>query len=206
MKYIFWPILAISFFLDSPIRNAAQQLKDPIWYSVMKGVSYVGAGEILFVVSLVVVAIGLLTRQEKTQEAGRFGMYAAALSGLLGQMIKHLLGRPRPRLADVATFPVGPSFASGYDSFPSGHAAASFALAFILAHYYPRGKLFFYAAAALISFSRIYTGSHYTSDTFGGAGLGLFSAALLLHWREAIQLKEAQITRSLRKQLRGGVG
>lgn len=206
MKYIFWPILAISFFLDSPIRNAAQQLKDPIWYSVMKGVSYVGAGEMLFVISLFVLAVGLLTHQKKTQEAGRYGMYAAAFAGLLGQFVKHLIGRPRPRLAEVATFPVGPSFASGYDSFPSGHAASSFAVAFVLAHYYPRGKLFFYAAAVLISFSRIYTGSHYASDTFGGAGLGLFSAALLLQWREAIQFKEAQITQSLRKQLRGGVG
>ncbi len=171
----------------------------------MRGIGYVGAGEILFVISLLVLLIGLMNRREKTIEAGRYGMYATALAGLLVQITKHLIGRPRPRLAGVALFPVGPSFASGYDSFPSGHAAASFALALVLAHFFPRGKIFFFAVAVLISFSRVYNGSHYLSDVFGGAGLGLLTASLLFQWRATIALKEAQITRSVR-QLRGGVG
>ena len=206
MILIFWPTLAILFFLDSRIRDGMQQLKDPVWFNLMKGISYIGAGEILFVISLFVLLIGLMRRRTTTQEAGRYGMYATALSGLWVQMIKHLIGRPRPRLAAVAIFPVGPSFASGYDSFPSGHATASFALALILAHYFPRGKIFYYGVAALISFSRIYTDSHYTSDTWSGAGLGLFTAALLLQWRATIELKEAQIMQSVRNRLRGGVG
>lgn len=201
---IFWPILAILFFLDSRIRDGIQQLKDPTGYQIMRGISYIGAGEILFVVSLLVLIVGLIKRQERTQEAGRYGMYATAFAGLLGQIIKHLLGRPRPRLAAVTTFPVGPTFASGYDSFPSGHATASFALALVLSHYYPRGKFFFYAVAALISFSRVYLGSHYASDVFGGAGIGLLSASLIFQWREAIHFKETQIRQSVRNQLRGG--
>ncbi len=67
-------------------------------------------------------------------------------------------------------------------SFPSGHTSNNFAMAVLLTAFYPRrGWLYFFVAAA-ISYSRIYTGSHWPSDVAAsvvlGVGLGLLMVFL----------------------------
>src|SRR5947208_3241637 len=49
------------------------------------------------------------------------------------QILKHLIGRPRPRFAHSDEFSLGPSLIVGFDSFPSGHAASAFGAAAVLA-------------------------------------------------------------------------
>jgi undecaprenyl-diphosphatase len=65
------------------------------------------------------------------------------------------------------------------DSFPSGHAATSFACAALLAWLTPLPKVALFALAALIAFSRVYVGVHYPLDVLGGAALGLAIATAL---------------------------
>jgi len=65
-------------------------------------------------------------------------------------------------------------------SFPSGHAASSFAAATVLSRFEPRLRLWFNALAAAIAFSRVYVGVHWPSDVIGGALLGVATALLLL--------------------------
>ena len=62
-------------------------------------------------------------------------------------------------------------------SMPSSHAANWFAAAMILFIYYRRSLWFMLPAAFLVSFSRIYNGSHYPSDVLAGAILGAGYAA-----------------------------
>jgi undecaprenyl-diphosphatase len=64
-------------------------------------------------------------------------------------------------------------------SFPSGHAATSFACATILAFAVPRLAIPFYVLAAAIGFSRVYVGVHYPLDVLGGAALGVAVATAL---------------------------
>ncbi len=64
-------------------------------------------------------------------------------------------------------------------SFPSGHAATSFAGATLLARSVPRLAVPFYALAAAIALSRIYVGVHYPLDILGGALLGFGVATAL---------------------------
>jgi undecaprenyl-diphosphatase len=65
-------------------------------------------------------------------------------------------------------------------SFPSGHAATSFAGATILAVAFPRLAPFLFVLAAAVAFSRVYVGVHYPLDIVGGAILGAAVAIILL--------------------------
>jgi undecaprenyl-diphosphatase len=65
-------------------------------------------------------------------------------------------------------------------SFPSGHAATSFACAATLAPFAPRhAKPVLYVLAAAIAYSRVYVGVHYPLDVLAGAALGLLIATAL---------------------------
>jgi undecaprenyl-diphosphatase len=72
-------------------------------------------------------------------------------------------------------------------SFPSGHAATSFACAYVLARAAPRFAILFYVLAALIAFSRSYVGVHYPLDVIAGALIGLGVARALRWLLEALQ-------------------
>jgi undecaprenyl-diphosphatase len=65
-------------------------------------------------------------------------------------------------------------------SFPSGHAATSFACATVLAAFAPRLAPGFVVLACAIAFSRVYVGVHYPLDIVGGAALGVLVGLLLL--------------------------
>lgn len=58
-------------------------------------------------------------------------------------------------------------------SFPSGHAATSFAGATILSFAVPRLTPAWVVLACAIAFSRVYVGVHYPLDVLGGAALGV---------------------------------
>ena len=64
-------------------------------------------------------------------------------------------------------------------SFPSGHAAASFAGGWILGTVWPRHRPQFLGLATLVSLSRIYLGAHYPGDIASGAVVGVFLAELV---------------------------
>src|SRR5262245_27985703 len=65
-------------------------------------------------------------------------------------------------------------------SFPSGHSAAAFAFAGILAWFYPQLRGLWWLLAAGCAFSRFIDAVHWPSDCWAGAIIGLFSAWLAL--------------------------
>jgi membrane-associated phospholipid phosphatase len=98
---------------------------------------------------------------------------AVAISGVSTQLIKHLVGRPRPRMNLSWLELTGPALSSDLHSLPSGHAATSFALAMYLGLKYPRWAWLFLLGAALVAAGRVMSLSHYPSDVVAGAWLGL---------------------------------
>jgi undecaprenyl-diphosphatase len=112
----------------------------------------------------------------------RWGVFALtviaiALADWSSMGIKALVDRPRPplRYPEPKTLVPLPHDAS----FPSGHAATSFAAATILSLAFPRFAPLLYVLAAAVAFSRVYVGVHYPLDVIGGAVLGTLIAVAL---------------------------
>jgi undecaprenyl-diphosphatase len=102
---------------------------------------------------------------------------AVAVADWVALGLKALVGRPRPPLRYAEPKTLVPLPHDG--SFPSGHAATSFAAATILSFAAPRLAPAFFLLAAAIAFSRVYVGVHYPLDVVGGAALGVLVAISL---------------------------
>jgi undecaprenyl-diphosphatase len=101
-------------------------------------------------------------------------LLADAAADGLATLLKFVVGTRRPSGG-------GPLIAIPHsDSFPSGHAATSFACATVLAALVPRAAPAFYVLALAIGYSRVYVGVHWPLDVVGGAVLGIATALLLL--------------------------
>jgi undecaprenyl-diphosphatase len=102
---------------------------------------------------------------------------AVALADWSATGIKALVDRPRPpgRYPEPKTLVPVPHDAS----FPSGHAATSFAGATMLSLAFPRFAPVLLLLAAAVAFSRVYVGVHYPLDIIGGAALGALIAIAL---------------------------
>jgi undecaprenyl-diphosphatase len=103
---------------------------------------------------------------------------ADAAADLVAYAIKRLVDVERPafRYAEPKALVHVPRD----HSFPSGHAATSFACTTVLAFAFPRLAAPLYLLAAAIAYSRVYVGVHYPFDVVGGALVGIAVAIALL--------------------------
>ncbi len=103
---------------------------------------------------------------------------ADGAADLLADALKRLTGEQRPAFR----YPEPPALVHvPHDgSFPSGHAATSFACATVLAAFAPRLAPVLLVLAAAIAFSRVYVGVHYPLDVVAGAALGAAVGLVLL--------------------------
>ena len=145
---------------------------------VAKAMYYLAQGYTLIAISVLVIAAGRHYGDGRLTTAGKSLLYGQAAAGIGAQVIKHIIGRARPRLGGELSF-IGPTFQKHYDSFPSGHSASAFCFAAVLSHYYPRYRPAYYAMAVLVGAARIESTSHFPSDVLGSALLGLITAKLL---------------------------
>lgn len=92
---------------------------------------------------------------------------AVGISLALSEGLKRVTRVPRPDTG-------------AYDSFPSTHATAAFAVATMQSAWHPREAIYWYAGAALIANSRLSLNRHRIGDLLSGAALGFLSAKLEL--------------------------
>ncbi len=144
-----------------------------------------GKGESLVILSLALLAVGYGLKHPLWKDAGWQSLIAHGLAALCANILKHAVGRPRPKFMHAGNMELSPVGGSGWDSFPSGHAAAAFAVATVLAAKFPRAKWPIFAVAVAIAASRIIRGSHYLTDVAGGAALGCIMGMIAVRpWRE----------------------
>lgn len=103
--------------------------------------------------------------------------FSFALALAVNQVILLFVQRVRPYDVGVTRLLGPPSIDA---SFPSDHATAAFAIAFAFLMLGRNRQGFALAVAAtLISFSRVYVGTHYVSDILGGAVVALATVWLV---------------------------
>ncbi len=121
---------------------------------------------------------GLIKHDNTLKKKALYVTESLAASQALTWALKLTVSRERPFVNDPTFIPV--VYAKN-KSFPSGHAAESFANATALTIACPKWYVIVpaYGWATLVSYSRLYLGVHYPTDILGGAIVGGGSAWLM---------------------------
>jgi len=105
-------------------------------------------------------------------------------TGLLVQILKHLIYSPRPKTffehrAFIHT--IQGITRTGASSFPSGHTTSVFALCTLLSLFFSdkRWSIFFLMIACLTGFSRIYLSQHFPIDVLAGSLIGVLGSLFI---------------------------
>jgi len=119
--------------------------------------------------SLGTYAVGRIFNQPKTSHIGMDLLQAQILTEMLVEPIKFATRRERPD-------------GSNRQSFPSGHAAITFATATVIErHLGWRKSLLGYGIASYVAASRLHDNRHYLSDVIFGAAVGSIAGRTVVH-------------------------
>jgi membrane-associated phospholipid phosphatase len=125
--------------------------------------TYAGNGFVLASAAAATYSAGRLTGKPRLTHLGRDLIRAQAVSQVVVHTLKQVSRRKRPD-------------GSGTLTFPSGHAAATFASAVVLhRHLEGRWTVPVYASAVLVGVSRMHENKHYLSDVIFGSAIGIAS-------------------------------
>jgi membrane-associated phospholipid phosphatase len=140
--------------------------------------------------------IGSLGHHEKLRETGVLGVEAIADTAVVVEALKLATNRDRPN-QDAGKGDFWPHGTRGYPSgtsFPSMHAAGSWALARVIAGEYPQPavKILVYGLATTVSATRVMGRQHFPSDVLVGSTAGfLIGRHVLRHHAVAYRDKVA---------------
>lgn len=139
--------------------------------------------------TVLIIVGGMLLRRFSAREAWRrhsaqaismasYVLITVAISGLISNIIKRAIGRPRPELfGEQGLFSFNPFVRnSDFESFPSGHATTCGALWTALALLFPPLRWPLLMVGLYLAFTRIFVGAHYPSDVLVGFGWGMWFA------------------------------
>jgi len=137
----------------------------------MRRITHLGGARVTLGVPLAFIAAG---GPERT--VGLAALLAVVSSHLAVQVLKWIVARPRP--CDACGVPLALIALPDANSFPSGHAAASMAVASTLTLAHPMLGPAVLPLAVLVAISRVRLRVHYTGDVIVGAALGLGSGVV----------------------------
>lgn len=142
-------------------------------YDAVNGIfapgKYIGDTPVQVAFSLGTYAWGRAFSEPKVSHLGMDLIQAQLLTEMLVQPLKFAVGRERPDH-------------SNNQSFPSGHAAVTFATATVIErHLGWRNSALAYTLASYVAMSRLHDNRHYLSDVVFGAAVGTIAGRTVVH-------------------------
>src|SRR4051794_28095942 len=169
-KYVI-PFALISAGLIASDKSTADALPNTNDQTKWSGrVSQIGAAYTLAGFSGGFFVVGKITKNRHAQETGLLALEALAHAQVVVFGLKQITNRIRP-----AENVENRGFWRGGDSFPSGHATSSFAVASVFAYEYREHiavPITAYVLASAVSASRLSARRHWLSDIFVGGSTG----------------------------------
>jgi membrane-associated phospholipid phosphatase len=172
---VFAFIVISYFFIDIPLARFCKGL-DPSIRNAFGTITELGISTWYLISSFALFAIFTFIRPHRRYGyMGLFVFASIAVSGLLTNIIKVIFARYRPEMLFEKGL-YGLRFFDYDDritSFPSGHAATAFSLAFVLSHFFPKFRVPLFIFAVVVAASRVIITAHYISDAVAGAWLAM---------------------------------
>ncbi len=129
-------------------------------------------------VSAIFVGYGLIAHDTAAKKISIELFQAGAYAEAMTEVLKVIVGRERP-IATDNSFTYRPFSLTNYNfqSMPSGHTTAAFALSTVMSRHAHSTflKILAYVPAGFTMFSRIYQHQHWLSDEIPGAAVGFFT-------------------------------
>lgn len=167
--------------LDVATGVSLARTKDHPSNRALGSVGEVGSWQSLLALSVTVLACGTVVGDRRLAEAGRDMLAAGIAASIVKTTIKRTVHRTRPNvLMDEGRYARGrPGTGIGpWQSFPSGHAALSFAVARSVARAYPGLAAAAAIAAAGVAAIQVVRGAHFPVDVLAGAAIGVGAEAV----------------------------
>ncbi len=178
---------------DLAIQNFAQKNHTAFLDAVSKyGLEPWGSGLYTLPALGIMYGCSFAFHDKKARMTAMKGVEAFVYAAIASQILKQITHRQRPDQGDVPDpyhweGPIGPIFD---ESFPSGHSAAVFAVATVIASAYKKTvwvPVLCYSLASLTALSRIYNNKHWMSDVVMGTAIGLAIGQTV--FRNSVRLK-----------------
>lgn len=200
LKYTFIPLLLLVIFayynLDTPVENYIKYSMSSTIGAIFGKITDVGKAEYILIICGVIVLARLFTDSQKLSTSTRdlfnrvsayagFILATVAISGILGQILKMIIGRARPKFfLEYGSHYFQHFHAPGYDfaSMPSGHSITVGAMFIAFFYIFPKLRYFWYLLIVIFAGSRIIVGSHYPSDVIFGVAFGCYCTAYIYYW------------------------
>jgi membrane-associated phospholipid phosphatase len=165
---------------DNAVREDIHET--PILFSPSHRVSNLGGGVALAGATMGMYGIGKLTHNSRAAQTGLLAGQAVIDTAIVTGVLKVAFNRERPNK------PMGSGdFWAGGRSFPSGHAASTWAFATVVARQYrdkPIVGISAYGVATAVSFARVGGLNHYPSDVLVGATVGTLIGRFVFRHRD----------------------
>ncbi len=173
-------LLGASFLFDKPVNTSLENLSSDFALSAFE-ISDL-AGDKFVVLPLSFAAFGaahLVFKDEQMQNVALQSLQSVVVAAISVESLKQLTGRARPGYDYKSNyFKPFPGRKDEFKSFPSGHAALSFASITPYAECYSR---WLYLIPGIVAAGRIYQNQHWLSDVVAGSAIGWLTAYVFIH-------------------------